>query len=269
MAETDNIIMPNLLGTNLFHIPLFLEGAGLQLGKVIYEDSDYGNNIIIHQNIRPGAEVKSGKKIDLKVSGTNPIRFLPSIIQSSDIRNNDMLRRFLWIFQSVLNSINIKLDHIDTYFNPLEAPKEFFQWLASWFAISLDYAIPEEKMRLLVKEAVNLYRWRGTAIGIAKFLEIITGVMPKVIQNEVPYHEYVIKDDLLVERPIIGENTSLYNFIVEFPVKSDHFDLETMKKIHQILKSEKPAHSNYFVVFHPEEGEEQRDHSLIGLEEIK
>ena len=109
----------------------------------------------------------------------------------------DFLKRYLWIFQHLINNITSKLDDIHKYFNPMEAPKDFFLWLASWFSINTNFSIPEEKMRLLVKEAVNFYRWRGTVIGITKFLEIITGVMPTIIENYIQNQQKAYETNIL------------------------------------------------------------------------
>ncbi len=233
-----------------------------------YEESKYRDNIVLDQSVKPGGQLNGDDAMDLVVSGTNPISHLPSMFQNYDRRNGDFLKRYLWIFHDILNSVTHKLDYIHNYFNPLETPSKFFGWLASWFSLSLDYAITEDTMRLLVKEAVNLYQWRGTALGLAKFLEIITGVKPDIIEHSVPINEYIISDDKLIERPILEENYSIYNFTVSFPVTSEFFDVDTIKKINMVIKSEKPAHSNYYIIFAPPEVDDEKDYALIGVDVI-
>jgi phage tail-like protein len=261
-------IVPNLLGSHFFNVSDYLEKAGLKLGSVLYEESEADNNIVFHQSVEPGETAESGEKIDVKVAGQNPLRFLPSIYQSNDIKSGGFLKRYLWIIQSIIAGINGKLDNIDRYFNPLEAPGDFYKWIATWFSVNLEYDIPEYKMRLLVKEAVKLYRWRGTALGISKYLEIVTGVKPEIIDHDIPIDEFIIADHATVERPIVGEHSSLYNFTVYFPVRIDHFDLETIKKIHQIVKLEKPAHANYFIVFAREEQKSGKNFATIDVDFI-
>ncbi len=262
--KEQEMIMPDIIGIDLTKSLSFLNKIGLTVEKIVYEESEYKNNTVIKQSIKPWEKIEKGNKIHLTISNINPIKYLPSIYQAFDKKNGDFLKRYLWIFQHILNSINIKLDNIHEYFNPMEAPTGFFQWLASWFSININYAIPEDKMRLLVKEAVNLYQWRGTAKGIAKFLEIITGVKPDIIEGYIPIREYFIVDDKLVERPIIDERTSPYQFTVYFPVSSNYFDIETIKKINQIIKSEKPAHTSYYIVFLKEKVKKEKPSFIIG-----
>ncbi|MDY6969219.1 MAG: phage tail protein [Spirochaetota bacterium] len=266
MLKEKEIIMPNLIGVELFQASDLLNGIGMKLGKVTYQESK-DNNIVINQSIKSG-EIVNGRKVDITVSSKNPIRYLPSIYQINDLKNDNFLKRYLWIFQHIINSINIKLENIHKYFNPLESNSEFFHWLASWFSISLDYAIPEQKFRLLIKEAVKLYQWRGTSIGISAFIEIITGIKPDIIEHSVPYNEYIIMDNKLIERPILEENYSAYNFTVSFPVSADYFDIETIKLINQIIKSEKPAHTNYHITFSLKEQEKAKSYFTIGRDEI-
>ena len=261
--------MPSIKGIDFMQAKDFLESVDLRLGRILFEESPYPRNLVIQQSVKPGESVMPETRINIRVSSMNPVRFLPSIFQTYDENNDYFLHRFLMMFQHILNTISIHLDNLDVYFNPLKTPSDFFPWLASWFAIRYDFAVADETMRLLVKEAVKLYQWRGTKIGIQKFLEIITGVKPEIIEHNVPMNEYIILEDRVVERPILGENNSLYNFVVSFPVPIDYFDVDTVRKINQICRLERPAHTNYFVIFAPDEKEKKKDYSSIGVDMIR
>lgn len=266
----NSITLPSFLGANLFQAKTLIDELGLELGNITYDDSEYINNLVLEQSINPGTTVSPGDKINLKVSATNPIRFLPAIFQSNDLKNNNVLKRYLWIFYDIINNVGLKLDNLHNFFDPLNAPTDFFKWLASWFSINLEYSIPEEKMRLLVKEAIKLYRWRGTAIGISSFLEIITGVRPEIIEDELPVSEYIIEKDKFVERPILEKNNSPYNFTVSFPVAADYFESDVIKKINQVIKAEKPANASYYIAFaKPEKIINNKQTSFIGADTIK
>jgi phage tail-like protein len=264
IKEENNSTMPDLRGLSYENGLKFIKNNQLNLRHINYSESKYARNTIIEQSINPGSYFKNGDNIDLTLSNISLIRFLPDIYNSLDEENNEFLKRYLWIFQHIFNGINIKLDDLHKYFNPMVAPRDFFHWLASWFSINVNYAIPEDKMRLLVKEAVTLYQWRGTSIGLAKFLEIITGVKPDIIDNYIPISEYSIMKDKLIEREIIEEDTSISHFTVSFPVTSDYFDVETIKKINQIIKLERPAHTKYYITFKPKERKKKETKFIIG-----
>lgn len=80
------------------------------------------------------------------------------------------------------------LDDLDATFDPRRAPPRFAAYLAHW--VDLDrivrvepvgdqggsLAVPTGRLRELVAEAAELSRWRGTAYGLRRFLEVATGV---------------------------------------------------------------------------------------------
>ena len=165
--EENSKIMHDMRGLSYDNALKVIQNLNLTLRNIYYEESSYNRNIVIKQSIEPGINISKYNEIDITLSGLSPIRFLPSIYKTNDEENNDFLKRYLWIFYHFLNQINIKLDNIHTYFNPMIAPTDFFHWLASWVSININYAIPEHKMRLLVKEIIVLYQWRGTVTGLS------------------------------------------------------------------------------------------------------
>lgn len=103
---------------------------------------------------------------------------LPGMLQE-----DDFAQRFSSAFDTILAPIMATLDCIDSYFDPWLAPKDFLEWLATWVAIELDELLPPERQRLLVSEAVRLYRMRGTAIGLAEQIAIYTGLEVEITES--------------------------------------------------------------------------------------
>ncbi len=101
--------------------------------------------------------------------------YLPSIFH-----DDPFLGRFLLPFQDVLDAFGDLLSGIDHLWSPALADPEFLPWLASWVALVLDEEWDETKRRRLVREAVQLYRWRGTVKGLKRYLEIYTGLVPEI-----------------------------------------------------------------------------------------
>jgi phage tail-like protein len=54
--------------------------------------------------------------------------------------------------------------------------------LGSWLGIVVDARVPEERRRELVRQAPELYRWRGTKRGLAHYLRLYTGFEPEIIE---------------------------------------------------------------------------------------
>lgn len=98
-------------------------------------------------------------------------------------RNQDFLARMLLVFESLWEPLEQRQDHIAMYFDPRTCPAELLPWLGAWLDVTLDPHWPEERRRNLLAEAMELFRWRGTAYGLARMIEVSTGLTP-VITDE-------------------------------------------------------------------------------------
>ena len=257
--SSNKIMMPDLRGKHIITAHRIIQDMGFIVGTVLYDEFNCPARLVFDQSIPPFKEIDKESVVDLKVASDNPIRNLPSIFQ-----NNKTLKEFLWVFQHIINSFQNNLDIIHTYFNPLETTREFYKWLATWFSINVNYAISEDKMRGLIWNAVNLYQWRGTAIGLTKYLEIITEIKPEILENYVPVSEYIIETDQIIEKPILEESNFSQCFTVKFPVQADYFDFDTVKKIYNIIKTEKPAHTHFYLIFASEKKDKVVSQFIIG-----
>ena len=68
------------------------------------------------------------------------------------------------------------------YFDPRTAPAPFLQWLAGWLGADVGMRLPEGRLRTLLGEAVELYRWRGTLYGLTRMIEVCTGLTPYIAE---------------------------------------------------------------------------------------
>ncbi|MFD0823820.1 phage tail protein, partial [Micromonospora zhanjiangensis] len=76
---------------------------------------------------------------------------------------DDFAQRFTAGLDEVLAPILLTLDSLDTYFDLELAPPDFLDWLAGWVAAPVDPDRPPGVRRDLVRHAVEVHRWRGTA----------------------------------------------------------------------------------------------------------
>jgi len=112
------------------------------------------------------------------------LRYLPAIYQE-DPMSKDFLERFLSLFESVFYDLEVEIATVSRYFDPdpKGTPPEFLKWLASWVNIAIEEDWQEETKREFIRQAVTLYRMKGTAEGIARFIEIYTGKAPAIIEH--------------------------------------------------------------------------------------
>jgi phage tail-like protein len=127
---------------------------------------------------------------------------LPAIYRKEG--RNGFVYRLLSLFGDALAEAEDIVDGIHNYLLPIRAPEGFLPWLASWVALVLDETWSVEKRRLLIREAVNLYKWRGTIKGLKTFVEIYTGMTPEV-------NEHFNSGWQIGVRSTIGEDTRIYD----------------------------------------------------------
>lgn len=122
---------------------------------------------------------------------------------------------------------------MSTYFDPDFAPAEFLPWLAQWVATSVreDWDVPTQ--RSFVKQAVSLYRMRGTRAGIERVLQLYFSDV-WVLDGE----------DLVLDE---GATAPAHYFQVRLVVAEKDPDLlvDTKRMVQAIVDQQKPAHTYY------------------------
>ena len=103
---------------------------------------------------------------------------LPALYQS-----DDMAQRLVSAMDDALAPVFATLDGFEAYLDPAYAPEDFLDWLAGWVGITLDHTWPLERRRIMVASAVDLYRLRGTASGLASQVAIYTGGQVEIIES--------------------------------------------------------------------------------------
>jgi phage tail-like protein len=152
------------------------------------------------------------------------------------------LYRMLSLFGDALSEVEDKVDGVHDRLSPERAPAQFLPWLSSWVALVLDETWPVEKRRRLIREALELYRWRGTIRGIQSFVEIYAGIVPEIVEPFNACWQVGV-------RSTVGEDTKVYELTEDahcFSVIVNSFDElspQEKQKIIDIVEHEKPAHT--------------------------
>lgn len=89
---------------------------------------------------------------------------------------DDFLRRFLGIFQTIGDTILTQVDVIDDVFDPTVAPDGMVRLMGRWIGLEwLDSSQDDEVQRAAVLEYAQLLRWRGTKRGMEGLLGFMSG----------------------------------------------------------------------------------------------
>lgn len=100
---------------------------------------------------------------------TSYLTLLPEIYHQSDFLN-----RLLMIFEQGYDPSVQTLANLWAYLDPLTAPSSLLPFLAKWVAWENNPRWDLKKQRRLIKNAVELYRWRGSKLGLRLYIHLFT-----------------------------------------------------------------------------------------------
>lgn len=171
--------------------------------------------------------------------------------RATDPLEAPFFRRYLRGFDDAAVPMREMLDNLHRFLDANETPPDFLPWLATWVDLVLDENWPEMKRRKLIREAVQLYRWRGTRRGLARYLEIYAGVRPEI--NDRPFRGMRLGPKALLGTDLsdptkLENNTVLgdvpdHSFVVTVAVPDPAAVNE--QTVRDIIEAQKPAHTAY------------------------
>ena len=177
------------------------------------------------------------------------LNLLPTIYRQEPTRidrfapyeEQPFFERFLRGFEDAMGPTNALLTRIPEYFDADAAPPDFLPWLGTWVSLALDANWPELKRRRLIKEAVELYRWRGTRRGLSRYLEIYTGILPEI--NDRPFQGMRLGAGTLLGHDTLLGDVPKHTFVVTIAIPDPK--LVNEQTIRDIIETQKPAHTAY------------------------
>lgn len=200
-------------------------------------------------NRRP-ISVEETVAITVLAKGTY-LKYLPALYQE-----DELMGRFLMLFESFWAPLEAQLGHIPFYFDPRMTTPDFLAWLASWIDLALDERWPEEKRRRLLRAAALLYRKRGTKRGLQEYLEIYTDETAEIIEHRAENFRLGVKAKL-GPGIALGTGNLAHTFTVALrlpliPLTEEGGEEERARQeqlrqrtIEAIIEAGKPAHTSY------------------------
>ena len=156
-------------------------------------------------------------------------------------RDDEFMGQFLFIFESILKPVEKTVDNLALYFDPLMTPESLLRWLASWVDLTLDPTWPIERRRELVRAAAELYRWRGTKLGLTEYLRIYTGSVPEISEH-IPGMRLSHETKLGIDTQL-GSSGEGHHFTVNLELDGNgEINVDTVRAI---IEAQKPAHTAY------------------------
>lgn len=153
--------------------------------------------------------------------------FLPALYQE-----DQFAQRWMSALDEVLAPIFSSIDNFPAYLDPMLAPPDFLDWLATWMGLVADETWPVERRRAFVASASELYRMRGTARGLAAHVRIFTGGEVEIVEHG------GIAWSATAGGPLPGSS----GFDIVVRVQPDDASSVDAAKLDALIAAAKPAH---------------------------
>ncbi len=184
------------------------------------------------------------------------LNYLPALYY-----DNDLLARFLMLFESFWKPIEGQIGHSSLYFDPRLTTPDFLPWLAALIGLTLDERWPEARQRALLSQAAWLYRRRGTKQGLQRYLEIYTDRPVRIVENRA--EDFRLGAEARLGPTIaLGRENRPHTFAVfvrlpalspDDPAEQAQQELMHRRTIEAIIEAEKPAQTSYTLHLEVEE----------------
>jgi phage tail-like protein len=164
------------------------------------------------------------------------MQFLPAIYgQRPEGPDVKLLPALLESWDEWLAPVFVSLDSLEAYFDPKLAPPAFIDWLGRWVGLEPTQRWPLGHRRARISNAVQLFLWWGTKLGIAHYVATFTGISVERIE---------VLDtggvDVSLEPNVDLSWTSEARLVVRVTVEDqDSVDLD---RLNDIVAAAKPAH---------------------------
>ena len=174
------------------------------------------------------------------------LNFLPDAY-----REVDFVGRMLKIFEETLEPDVQILDSLWAYLDPMLAPVTMLPFLSHWVGWEITPNLSIDRQRHLVKQAMQIYRWRGTRRGLRFYINLFTGLpldedLPETEKHigifEITGRGFVLGEAMLGSKASTGGGRP-FHFIVR--IRNDLQNSLDLPLLHQIIEHEKPVCCTY------------------------
>ncbi|NJM40058.1 MAG: hypothetical protein HC853_04450, partial [Anaerolineae bacterium] len=193
-------------------------------------------------------------------------RYLPAIYREDSFQAS-FLDRWLSNFEGFYTHLEDQINVFPSMIDPRTAPAEMLEWLASWMGLLLDPQWSETRRRFFIRHAMDLYRLRGTPLGLALILRLYVDDKSQInddlfrrerSQTDGPAHRSPVRvtEDFRTVMALSGlsepttverarkQNDVAHHFTVTI-ARDESRTREDM--IYRIAELEKPAHTAFTI----------------------
>jgi phage tail-like protein len=201
-----------------------------------------------------GRATPSVRLVRVLVPRVSYLDLLPRVFRR-DPDAEQFLERFLALFEHLLTRLEARYEAFSRELNLDAAPGPVLDWLASLLDVAFEPSWPLERRRAYLREAVWLYRIRGTPAGIARALELYTGRPPILVEHWLDRPAmrpalgragYVLGLGTLGPAvDAVGDAGRAHRFTVYVESDDPALDETLLAMARRIVDTTRPAHTSY------------------------
>jgi phage tail-like protein len=192
-----------------------------------------------------GAQTPSIDDAEIWFPRRTSIEELPRAFRGGE-DGGDFLERYLELFDRQRATVSDQIDRVASLFDPRAVPArdgdgDFLGWLAGWVGMAFEEELPVARRRRLVREAAALYRRRGTADGVARFVSLFCGVEVRVLEH------HRLRRWAIAGRGRLGDSSTLFG-----PAIVRRLQLDEFSEIGEfrLIDTDDPLRDPFFVYAH-------------------
>ncbi|HTV75086.1 MAG TPA: phage tail protein [Candidatus Acidoferrales bacterium] len=125
-------------------------------------------------------------RLDVSFPRNTSLRMLPAIY-ATDAGGRSFNERLLSLFDAMRDEVKGEIRTLGSVIDPrttdAATKRDFLDWLGAWFDMELYRAWPVERRRAVIHHAGELFRLRGTARGIERFVELALGRRIVIVES--------------------------------------------------------------------------------------
>ena len=191
------------------------------------ELATYGDNIPVF------------KKLRLYFDTRLFTEYLPDIYRREK-NGGEFLGRYISIFQSLYLDMENQIDNVARHFDPGFASGEFLAWLSGWVMVEDANMWDEDRLRYLTRNAVEIFKKRGTKAGMMEAVKLYTGEYPFIVENFESAKGLWDSGRVNLMRDLYGDNVYVFTVIVGSDVIATP---KAYAELLRIIERSKPANT--------------------------
>jgi phage tail-like protein len=182
----------------------------------------------------------AGRRFDI-------IKFLPQMNREEDVTGD--LVKFIACLQEITDLLLFDIDRWTDILDPDKAPEIFLDAMLCDLGNPFDFDLTEIDKRRLISVLVEMYRQKGTTVGIINVIRFFIGVEVIVV----PFNTtgWILGEGELGEDTILGPSAqfNLYAFNIVSPIA---LTAEQRKRIRSLVDLMKVAHEHFVDLIEPD-----------------